>query len=76
MCVKFEVKMNEKSKEYLNKVIPFFPKAFITHNNELVLEPKNNIYFLLDNVKSFEIPDLTIDLYSLLYKFKKAKDSE
>jgi len=38
--------------DYLTRVLPFFPKAFITDYNELVLEPKNNIYFLLENVKS------------------------
>lgn len=39
-------------KKYLDKIKPFFPKALIYRNGELILEPKNNIYFRLDNVNS------------------------
>lgn len=38
--------------KYLERVLPFFPDAFITHNNELVLVPKINVYFLLENVET------------------------
>jgi hypothetical protein len=29
-----------------------FPKSFINHNNEIILEPRNNVYFRLDGVNS------------------------
>lgn len=28
------------------------PKAFVNHNNELIIEPRNNIYFRLEDVHS------------------------
>lgn len=41
---------------YLNKFIEIAkrisPKSFITDNNELIVVPKNNIYFRLDDVKN------------------------
>lgn len=28
------------------------PKSFVNHNNELIIEPRNNIYFRLEDVQS------------------------
>lgn len=28
------------------------PKWFVNHNNELIVEPKNNIYFLLNDIEN------------------------
>ena len=36
----------------LKKVLPFFPTAKTYKNDELIIEPKNNIYFRIDNVNS------------------------
>lgn len=30
-----------------------FPNAIIYHNNEIIIEPKNNISFRLDNVENY-----------------------
>lgn len=30
----------------------YSPKWFVNHNNELIIEPKNNIYFLLEDIKT------------------------
>lgn len=38
--------------EYVEKVLPFFPNAHIYKNDEIIIEPKNNIYFRVDNIKS------------------------
>jgi hypothetical protein len=39
-------------KTYLDKVLPFFPTAHVYKSDELIIEPKNNIYFRIDNVRS------------------------
>lgn len=36
--------------ETLEKVLPFFPTALVTNDEELVIEPKNNIYFRIDDI--------------------------
>lgn len=36
----------------INKSLHAFPKSFINHNNEIILEPRNNVYFRLDEVKT------------------------
>jgi hypothetical protein len=38
--------------EALEKMLPFFPTAHVNKNDEdeLIVEPKNNIYFRIDNV--------------------------
>lgn len=36
----------------INKISFIFPKCFINRNNELILEPRNNIYFSLNDIKS------------------------
>jgi len=34
----------------INKTSQHFDKSFINNNNELILEPKNNVYFRLEDV--------------------------
>jgi hypothetical protein len=41
--------MNQK---YLDRVLPFFPDAIIHNVNEMIIEPKKNISFRLDNIFS------------------------
>ena len=36
----------------INKISIIFPKCFISNSNELILDPKQNIYFLLYDVKT------------------------
>ena len=36
----------------INKISFIFEKCFINNNNELILEPKNNIYFRLEDVNT------------------------
>lgn len=45
-------KINEliKIADFRGKVREYFPNSFINPRNELILEPKNNIYFRLDDV--------------------------
>ena len=39
--------------DYLNRVLPFYPKAFIVERTrELIVEPKNNLYFRLEDIES------------------------
>ena len=42
----------ENIKNKLNKLMCIFPTSFINRNFELIIEPKNNIYFQLNNVES------------------------
>lgn len=37
-------------KNIINYALYVFPKSFINHNNEIILEPRNNVYFRLDEV--------------------------
>ena len=39
-------------KSIINHALHAFPKSFINHNNEIILEPRTNVYFRLDNVDS------------------------
>lgn len=41
--------MNSESKE-LMKVFASFPKAFVNRANEMVIHPRTNTFFMLDNV--------------------------
>ena len=41
--------MNSENKE-LQKIYDAFPKAFINRHNEMIIYPRENTYFLLDNV--------------------------
>lgn len=43
--------MNSSNKE-LQRIYDAFPKAFINRNNEMIIYPKENTYFLLDNVNN------------------------
>ncbi len=38
--------------QILDLLKPFFIDAFINSNNEIILEPKNNIYFSLNDIKT------------------------
>lgn len=42
--------LDDEIKVLVNIVKTYSPKAFINRNNELIVEPRNNIYFRLDNV--------------------------
>lgn len=37
--------MNNEVQDCINRLKAVFPKAFIYKNDELIIEPKNNIYF-------------------------------
>lgn len=37
-------------KSIINHALQVFPKSFINHNNEIILEPRNNVYFRLEDV--------------------------
>lgn len=36
----------------IDRIKEAFPKSYIYKENELIIEPKNNIYFRIDNVKN------------------------
>ncbi|MFD2752410.1 hypothetical protein ACFSUM_18655 [Virgibacillus siamensis] len=36
----------------INHALHVFPKSFINNNNEIILEPRNNVYFRLDEVNT------------------------
>ncbi|MEG1256634.1 hypothetical protein [Clostridium sp.] len=44
------------NKDYIEKFIDivenYSPKCFINRNNELIVEPKNNIYFRLEDIET------------------------
>jgi hypothetical protein len=45
--------MNKKEVEkIIEEALEIFPKSFINHNNEIILEPKNNVYFRLDDINN------------------------
>lgn len=37
-------------KSIINNALQVFPKSFINRSNEIILEPKNNVYFRLEDV--------------------------
>lgn len=39
-------------KDLINKILESYPKSFINHNLELILVPKNNTYFRLDDCET------------------------
>ncbi|WP_252183303.1 hypothetical protein [Rossellomorea vietnamensis] len=39
-------------KSIINHALQVFPKSFINNSNEIILEPKNNVYFRLEGVES------------------------
>lgn len=51
------IDINELEKEIalksiINHALQLFPKSFINHSNEIILEPRNNVSFRLDDVKN------------------------
>ncbi|MEN1938955.1 hypothetical protein AAIE21_26380 [Paenibacillus sp. 102] len=44
--------MNKEVKELVDKALMYFPKSFVNSGNELIFEPKNNLYFRLEGVES------------------------
>ncbi|KGE20607.1 hypothetical protein [Paenibacillus wynnii] len=36
----------------INKALHAFPKSFINNSNEIILEPRNNVYFRLEGVNT------------------------
>jgi hypothetical protein len=44
--------VNNDMKRLIERTKKMFPKSFINNRNELILEPKNNIYFKLEDVQS------------------------
>lgn len=63
--------MNSQNKE-LRKIYNAFPEAFINDENEMIIYPEHNIYFLLDNVSS----ELELDCKVLEYCSREALKSE
>lgn len=61
-------KPRKSNEEYLHQVKPFFENAFINDNDELILEPKNNVYFMLDNL----IDDFDFDCKMLEFLIRPA----
>lgn len=59
--------MNSSNKE-IQKIYDSFPKAFINRNNEMIIYPPENTYFLLDNVNS----QLELDCKVLEYCSRQA----
>jgi len=39
-------------KSIINHALQVFPKSFINQSNEIILEPKNNVYFRLDDANT------------------------
>lgn len=37
-------------KSIINNALQVFPKSFINRSNEIILEPRNNVYFRLEDV--------------------------
>lgn len=44
--------MNAEVKALVKKTKQVFPKSFVNRQNELIVEPKNNIYFRLEDVEN------------------------
>lgn len=42
----------ELTKSFMNIVQKYSPNCFINHNYELIIEPKNNIYFRLEDIET------------------------
>jgi hypothetical protein len=39
-------------KNIINQALHVFPKSFINRSNEIIFEPRNNVYFRLDDVNT------------------------
>ncbi|MEW9183284.1 hypothetical protein ACFVV6_11990 [Bacillus mycoides] len=44
--------MNEEVQSLVEKKQVFFPKAFVNSSNELIFDPKSNLYFRLEDVEN------------------------
>lgn len=44
--------MTDEVKNLVKTTKNLFPKSFVNHNNELIVEPRNNIYFRLEDVEN------------------------
>lgn len=44
--------IDNKPNRYVLRALEIFPKSFINTRNEIILQPKNNVYFRLDDVES------------------------
>lgn len=38
--------------EMISRALDIFPRSFINESNEIILEPKNNVYFRLEDVQT------------------------
>lgn len=38
--------------KFIDIVESYSPKCFVTRNNELIIEPKNNVYFRLEDIET------------------------
>jgi hypothetical protein len=47
-----ELSQEAALKNIVSYALHAFPKSFINHNNEIILEPRNNVYFRLDDVRT------------------------
>ena len=57
--------MNEEILECIERLKQSFPRSYIYKENELIVEPKNNIYFRIDDIKSeFEFRCMVISWLS------------
>ncbi len=43
---------NNMSPNFLEEILPYYPTAYVYKKNEIIVEPKNNIYFRIDNISS------------------------
>lgn len=44
--------MEKALENIIEKTLQVFPKSFINQDDELILEPKNNVYFRLEGMKT------------------------
>ena len=44
--------MNNEVQDCIDRLKEAFPKAFIHKTDELIIEPKNNIYFRIDDIEN------------------------
>ncbi|WP_415912480.1 hypothetical protein [Neptuniibacter sp. QD37_11] len=44
--------MNQEVQDCIERLKWFFPKAFVYKDEELIVEPKNNIYFFLSGIEN------------------------
>lgn len=47
-----DIELSEYFNRFIKIVKKYSPKSFINHNNELIVVPKNNIYFRLEDIET------------------------